>query len=154
MNKVNQNTVIPNTNKPVVDCAGNLIQTSKDGFYNQRCFYGNLEDYQREHQNYIIPDISYPQQIPLKPSLINIIVPIYNSGASILPTVRSLLNLKFNEGINVELCFLVNGPQNITKEASHNNTTTLQLLETIFTDSALMELQYETEVQQLQYLYQ
>jgi len=140
--------------KPIYDCAGNLVVIKKGEKYKKRCAYGNLEDYAKDHREFVIKDISEPKILPQKPVQINIIIPVYNSGAGVLPTIESVLKSEFENNLKIELSFIINCPEHMSDLECKKNKKTLKLLGFIFENKKCSIKEFCPKVRELKRLFE
>jgi len=141
--------------KPIYDCAGNVIQVDENEKYKIRCACGNLEDYYNDHKDFVINNIAEAENHTDTPALINIIIPICNSGAEVLSTIESIITSEFEDkDMKIEICFLVNCSEKMKEEDCEKNEITLDLLNYIFGKENCNEKEFCEKAKKLKVLFE
>ena len=89
----------------IIDCAGNKIPVG-DKLFSAKCWFGNTADYLIANENYIIDDLKDCDVLPK----VSIIIPIYRSGKSYIPTLKSLCSQNWSNPDTVEIILYINQP--------------------------------------------
>jgi len=100
--------------------------------YNTRCAQGNLEDYVRDNGKFVRLNITQPRPL----LALNIVMPIFGSGAQFVTSLSTILRQDFSgllNGIsNVEIVFYVNEPYDAHHDRVAANRLTLEILNYIY----------------------
>lgn len=125
---------LPAETRHVFDCSGRQVAVG-DEVYKARCAEGNLEDYVRDNGQFACPELTNPRRL----SPLNIVMPLFGSGAGFVTALSTILRQDFSGLPNgmgdVEMVFYINEPGHAHPDRVAANRLTLDILNFIYKTS-------------------